>query len=90
MKGKFIMKDSNNTKLRRKKDSQIDYSDIPATDAEFWEDSAVVYPQKKVTVKLKIDEDLALWLKKMGNSSDIAINNLLRSYFISSKHLPVK
>ena len=90
MKGKFIMKDSNNSKLRRTKDSQIDYSDIPATDAEFWEDAAVVYPPKKVTVKLKIDEDIALWLKEMGNSSDAAINNLLRSYFISSKHLSIK
>jgi hypothetical protein len=51
------MRDSNNSKLRRTKNSQIDYSDIPATDAEFWEDAAVVYPPKKVTVKLKIDED---------------------------------
>lgn len=84
------MKDSNNSKLRRIKDSQIDYSDIPATNAEFWEDTAVVYPQKKVIVKLKIDEYIPLWLKEMGNSSDIAINNLLRSYFISSKHLELK
>ncbi|MDD3628047.1 MAG: hypothetical protein PHV06_12105 [bacterium] len=84
------MRDSNNVKLRRTKDSQTVYSDIPATDAEFWEDAAVVYPPKKVTVKLKIDEYIALWLKEMGNSSDTAINNLLRSYFISSKHLALK
>ena len=87
------MKESGKTdmeKLRKFKDSEIDYSDIPVTEVDFWEDAAVIYPHKKVTVKLTIDEDLALWLKKMGKNSDSVINNLLRSYFIGSKYFSVK
>jgi uncharacterized protein (DUF4415 family) len=72
------------------KESEINYSDIPATDIEFWEDAAVIYPRKKVSVRLKIDEDIALWIKELGNDSDNAVNNLLRSYFISAKHFAEK
>lgn len=84
------MKDSNKIpgkELDKMKDSAIDYSEIPATDFDFWEDAVAVYPQKKVTVEMQIDEDLALWLKELGNESDVAINNLLRSYFIGTKRL---
>jgi len=28
-------------------DSEINYSEIPATNVEFWEDAVAVYPQKK-------------------------------------------
>jgi uncharacterized protein (DUF4415 family) len=72
------------------KDSEINYSDIPVTDVEFWEDAVAVYPQKKVSVQLKIDEDIAIWLKELGNDSDNAVNNLLRSYFISAKRFAEK
>lgn len=72
------------------KESEINYSDIPATNVEFWEDASVIYPQKKVSVHIKIDEDIALWLKELGNDSDNAVNNLLRSYFINAKHFAEK
>jgi len=73
-------------RLKNMEDDDIDYTDIPATEAEFWGDGQVLYPHKKVTVKLKIDEDLAVWLKQMGNKSDSAVNNLLRSYYIGLKN----
>jgi len=84
------MKESNKAcleHLRNKKDEEIDYSDIQETEPDFWKDAEVVYPKKKVTVKLNIDEDLAVWLQQMGKESDSAINNLLRSYFIGLKNL---
>ena len=86
------MKNSKNedSKKNNIKDSEINYSEIPATDNEFWEDAAAIYPQKKVFVQLKIDEDIAKWLKKLGNDSDNAVNNLLRSYFIGAKHFAEK
>jgi len=79
--------DSKKNKIR---DSEINYSEIPATNVEFWEDAVAVYPQKKVSVQLKIDEDIAIWLKELGHDSDNAVNNLLRSYFISAKHFAEK
>jgi hypothetical protein len=42
-----------------KDDSEIDYSDIPSTDQKFWEDAEILYPRKKVTIHLKVDEDIA-------------------------------
>ena len=44
------MEKSNSThweKLRLLKDSEIDYSDIPDSEEEFWADAEAVYPQKK-------------------------------------------
>lgn len=84
------LKNKNRNKLKELTDSKIDYTNIPATEIDFWEDAAVIYPPKKVAVKLKIDEDLAVWLKELGSDSDTAINNLLRSYFIGAKSLSVK
>jgi uncharacterized protein (DUF4415 family) len=81
------MNKSNLDALRKKKDVEIDFSDIPKTEPDFWEDAMVVYPSKKVTVSLNIDEDLAVWLQQMGKESNNAINNLLRSYFIGIKKL---
>jgi len=86
------MKNSRTEDSKKKniKDSEINYSDIPATDIEFWEDAAAIYPRKKVTIRLNIDEDIAIWLKELGNESDQAVNNLLRSYFIGAKHFAEK
>jgi uncharacterized protein (DUF4415 family) len=79
------MKKSSNTdwqKLSRRSDKEIDYSDIPKTDEKFWENAEVFLPHKKVDFTIKIDEDLALWLKEMGNSSNQAVNNIIRAYFL--------
>jgi len=80
--------ESNWNKLMEKDDSEIDYSDIPSTDQKFWEDAEILYPRKKVTIHLKVDEDIAKWLKEMGDRSDSAVNSLLRSYFIGMNNLP--
>jgi uncharacterized protein (DUF4415 family) len=69
-------------KLSRQDDSEIDYSDIPETDEKFWEKAELVMPHKKVDYTLKIDEDIALWLKSKGTKSSQAVNNLLRAYYI--------
>ena len=84
------MKNSGKTDWKRVNnltDKTIDYSDIPDTSFDFWEDAAISYPVKKVTLKLKVDEDIAEWIKQLGSNSDVAINNLLRSYYIGSKNI---
>ncbi|MBM2815777.1 MAG: hypothetical protein HW421_2539 [Ignavibacteria bacterium] len=69
-------------RLSRKNDKEIDYSDIPKTDEKFWENAEIMIPRKKVDYTLKIDEDLALWLKEKGNSSNQAVNNIIRAYYL--------
>jgi uncharacterized protein (DUF4415 family) len=84
------MKNSNKTNFERLKnmaDEDIDYSDIEATDKNFWKDAEVFFPHKKIEVKFEIDEDIALWLSQFGNSSNIAVNNLLRAYFTNFTQL---
>ncbi len=79
------MKHSNKTdwaKLSQQSEKSINYTEIAETDASFWEDAMRYTPQKKVEIKLKIDEDIAVWITQLGENSNSAINNLLRSYYM--------
>jgi uncharacterized protein (DUF4415 family) len=69
-------------KLSSQKDEDIDYSDIPETNEKFWETAEIILPHNKVDFTIKIDEDLALWLKNLGDNSDQAVNNIIRAYFL--------
>ncbi len=69
-------------KLSQQQDADIDYSDIPKTDEKFWKNAEIALPHKKVEFTIKIDEDLAIWLKAMGQNSNQAMNNLIRAYFL--------
>jgi len=87
------MKHSNKTdwsKLNNMSDNDIDYSDIQQTDYNFWSDAEIILPHKKVEIKLQLDEDIAVWINQFGDKSNIAINNLLRSYYIGIKQLQIK
>ena len=68
-------------RLEQMTDNDIDYSDSPATDEEFWQDAQ--FTQLPQTVELKLDKDIALWIKELGQDADVIINNLLRSYFLA-------
>ena len=69
-------------RLSRQNDNEIDYSDIPRTNEKFWELAEIELPHKKVDFTIKIDEDLAIWLKEKGNSSNQAVNNIIRAYYL--------
>ena len=71
-------------KLRKQRDEQIDYSDIPETEAHFWEEAKIEYPSKKIPISLRVDEDVLLWFKKFGRGYQSRINAVLRSYMIHS------
>lgn len=50
--------------LGRMKDSDIDDSDVEATDQEFWKGAAFHLPPAKIPVSLRLDEDVLVWYKK--------------------------
>lgn len=86
------MKISNKTdweKLKNLSENEIDYSDIPETQYSFWEDAELILPKQKVEVKLQIDEDIAFWLNQINDKSNIALNNLLRSYYLGLKQFQI-
>jgi len=69
-------------KLSKINDREIDYSDIPETDSGFWEDATLLFPQKKIELSIKIDVDLAKWFISKGKSSNMALNSLIRAYYL--------
>lgn len=62
------------------RDEDIDYSDIPATDAAFWADAEFRMPQGKEGVYIQLDRDILTWLKGQGLPHYQArINTILRA-----------
>ena len=62
------------------RDEDIDYSDIPETDAAFWADAEFRMPQGKEGVYIQLDRDILTWLKGQGPPHYQArINTILRA-----------
>lgn len=71
--------------LANKPDSEIDYSDAPASpeDAQ-WQSAALnpLYrPTKKMTT-VRIDSDVLVWLKSKGRGYQTRINTILRDSMV--------
>jgi uncharacterized protein (DUF4415 family) len=63
------------------KDSDIDYTDAPATDTDFWEDATVNIPPVKVPVTLRLDPNVLAWYKQqVPRGYQTLINNVLQKY----------
>jgi len=62
--------------LRHKRDAQIDYSDIPETEPEFWENAGVFFPNQTV----RVDEDILNWFRERESDYEAKINDILRTY----------
>lgn len=61
-------------------DSEIDYSDIPQLDDDFWENAVrgLFYRPVKKQISLRIDADVIAWLKEDGPDWHIRLNAYLR------------
>jgi len=67
--------------LGRMKDSDIDYTEAPATNAGFWEDATVNIPLVKVPVTLRLDPNVLAWYKQqVPRGYQTLINNVLQKY----------
>ena len=53
-------------------EKQIDYSDIPETDEEFWKDATVMIP-----VHLMLSEENYNFLSEINKPFEIALNDIL-------------
>ena len=61
-------------------DENIDYSEIPTTEADFWKAAEVNLPAVKQQVTLRIDPDIVEYFKAAGQGYQTRINAVLRSY----------
>ncbi|WP_238593895.1 BrnA antitoxin family protein [Endozoicomonas atrinae] len=60
-------------------DDEIDTSDIPELDEEFFNQAELRLPVKK-PVTIRLDSDVLEWFKEQGQGYQTRINNLLRKY----------
>lgn len=67
-------------RLRRMPDSQIDYSDIPKADANFFRNAVLRMPAPKAAISVRLDRDLLKWFKEQGKGYQTRINSVLRLY----------
>jgi len=69
-------------------DDDIDYSDIPMNDEDFWNNAEVIFPSKKIHLSIRLDDDIVRWFKRFGRGYQTKINSVLRSYIssVQKKH----
>jgi uncharacterized protein (DUF4415 family) len=70
-------------RLREMRDEDSDCSDIPKLNAAFWKSAALVMPEPKDRLTIRLDHDLVEWLKGQGKGYQTRINAILRSYMES-------
>lgn len=63
------------------RDRDIDYSDIPELDADFFRQARVVTPPRKQQLTIRLDTDVLAWLKGQGKGYQSRINAVLRAYY---------
>lgn len=66
-------------RLQSRKDKDIDTSDIPELDNEFFKSAVWRLPGKQ-SVTIRIDTDVLEWFKSGGKGYQTRINQLLRKY----------
>ena len=66
-------------RLDRMTDREIDYSEIPRLDANFFRE-AILWPGRKQQVTLRLDPDVLSFFRKQGKGYQTTINAVLRTY----------
>jgi uncharacterized protein (DUF4415 family) len=69
--------------LKKMRDEDIDYSDIPPLSSEFWKNAkplrdSHLYKPRKESTTVRLDSDILAWLKSAGPGYQTRINSILR------------
>jgi len=67
------------------KDDEINLSDIPELDDEFFQQAEIRIPPKK-SVTMRLDSDVIAFFKSQGQGYQTRINKLLRNYMDVQLH----
>ena len=72
--------------LSNKPADEIDFSDIPPLDDDFWKNAIrnPFYRPVKIPTSVRIDADVLAWLKSKGKGYQTRINEILRHAMIAS------
>ena len=82
MNGKNLKKHSETdwARIDRMDDEDIDTSDIPSLNDEFFGSAQLRMPEKKVPVTLSVESDVLKWFESQGSEFQQRINAALRIY----------
>ncbi len=61
-------------------DTDIDYSDIPLLDSEFFKKGKLRLPKTKPLISIRLDSDILEWFKSQGAGYQTRMNAVLRMY----------
>ena len=67
------------------KDKDIDYSDIPDLDDEFWAKAKIVEPRSKQAVTIRYDREVIEWFRAQGKGYQTRMNAVLLTYVNSQQ-----
>ncbi len=72
--------------LKAKPDDEVDTSDIPSLNDEFWKRAVrnPFYKPTKTSTTVRIDSDILLWLRSQGKGYQSRINAILRREMLNS------
>lgn len=71
--------------LSKRSDADIDYSDIPELNEDFWKTAKVTEPANKERLTVRFDADIVQWFKAQGRGYQTRMNSVLRSYYEAHK-----
>ena len=73
--------------LKKMSDEDIDFSDIPKTSEQDWENAEIgkFYRPRKESVSARIDADVMQWLRSKGKGHLTRMNEVLRQAMIEDK-----
>ncbi len=61
-------------------DKEIDTSDIPSLDKEFFKNAELHMPTRKQSITVRLDSDVLEWFREQGKGYQTKINAILRTY----------
>ncbi|MBI4643451.1 MAG: BrnA antitoxin family protein [Deltaproteobacteria bacterium] len=66
-------------------DRDIDFSDTPELDADFFSRAVLRLPEPKAVVTMRLDREVLEWFKAQGRGYQTRINSLLKAYMEAHK-----
>ena len=67
------------------KDKDIDTSDVPELDADFWDNAELIMPQPKASLTLRLDQDVVDYFRAGGRGYQTRMNAALRSFMVNHR-----
>jgi uncharacterized protein (DUF4415 family) len=73
-------------RLESMSDADIDFSDIPELNADFFRNAKIFMPRAKRAVSIRLDQDVLAWFRKQGRGYQTRMNAVLRTYMQAHNH----